>query len=295
MDKINIKTSIQKGWDFLEKQNIDGFYKCYIGQSCCFNEEQQSPPETSNILITEVLLKYHPNKQISKEAFSKLLSLAEYDLLTYFEDKNLYPPDSDVNALAYSILFDLNLIKRDKVEYILSIILKSTNENGISLVWITDDQNKKYTDHVVSTNIIYLAMLLNQDEKVEKDNEWIKSIFWSNQYKQGSRYYNSPYAFLFAINRLVNRFPRFDESIKKELANIISKQKKDESTIDLAIRIIIAKSFRLETNILEQTLLDQQEADGSWPANALFKFGSKNMYFGSKALTTAYSIRALEI
>ena len=52
---------------------------------------------------------------------------------------------------------------------------------------------------------------------------------------------------------------------------------------------------KINTEEFTIKLLQMQNNDGSWPANALFRFGSQDKYFGSKALTTAYAVRALEI
>ena len=291
-----IKNAIQKGWQYLDTQNNNGFFKCYIGSSRNLSESYLSPPETSNILISEVLLKHHPKNKIAKETIKYLKKQSNNELFTYFEDRKLYPPDSDVNAVGYSILFESGLAKKEEANEVLSILLSNTNDKGIVQVWVTDDDRPKHIDHVVTANIIYFAYLLGREKELEKSESWIYEIIKTNEYLNGSRYYNSPNAFLFALIRIINKFKSFDVKFKEQLYMSIKQSiGKEEYPIDIAMVVIVAKSLGINSDIDQKKLIDMQNDDGSWPADALFRFGSKEKYFGSKALTTAYAIRALEL
>jgi hypothetical protein len=290
------KNAIQKGWGYLDQQNNNGFFKCYIGPSRDLLESYLSPPETSNMLIAEVLLKHHPKNKITIDTMKYLRELANNELLTYFEDRKLYPPDSDVNAVGYSILFESGYIKQEDANKFLSTLLSNTNEDGIVQVWITDSDRPKHIDHVVAANIVYFAYLLGREKEIIKSIDWIYQILQTKQYLSGSRYYNSPNAFLFAISRIANKFASFDNRFKGLLYESIKQRiGQEEHPIDIAMVIIITKYLDIDITCDQEKLLHMQNDDGSWPADALFKFGSDNKYFGSKALTTAYAIRALEI
>lgn len=294
--KFDLKKSIKNGWLFLETQNNNGFYKCYIGLSHNLSESLLSPPETSYMLITEVLLKHHPENKLTKEAVNYLKQESKKGLFTYFEDRNLYPPDSDVNSLGCSILFESGYISEKKANELFSTLLSNTNSKGIVQVWITNEDRPRRIDHVVATNIIYLAYLLGRDREIEKSKNWVYKILENKAYLKGSRYYNSPDAFLFALSKVIYEFPLFDHKFREQLESVTKKRiKKVEYPIDLAMLIIVAKSLGIPAEKEQYKLLSMQEEDGSWPANALFRFGSEEKYFGSKALTTAYAIRALEI
>ncbi len=291
-----IKKSIKNGWKYLESQNISGFFECMVGSSRGLSDGLSSPPETSNILIEEVLLKYHPRRNISKDTIKYLKKLSNNELFTYFEDRSLYPPDSDFNAIGYSLLFELGYANTKEANIILNILLSNIDENGIVNVWITNSDRPKRIDHVVATNVIYLAYLLGREKETIVSEDWIYNILVNNEYQKGSRYYNSPDAFLFALSRLTSKFPLFNERFNKPLREHVENRIKEvEFIIDIAMLIIVAKSLDIPVDYYQNKLINMQNDDGSWQSDALFRFGSVNKYFGSQALTTAYAIRSLEI
>jgi hypothetical protein len=295
--RANTNIAINKGWDFLKTQNKNGFYQCFIGSSRNISESYLSPPETSNMLIVEALLKYHPDNNLTVDAIDYLYKQSEnHELFTYFEDYNLYPPDSDVNAVGYSILYESGRIDKNKSDKIFSVLSSNINTEGIPQVWITDDDRPKNIDHVVVANILYFAYLLGREKEIIQSENWIYNTLQTSEYLNGSRYYNSPDAFLFAINRIANKFPMFKKRFKKSLYESINNRiKKAEHPLDIAMTIIVAKSFDINTKSYKNKLINLQNSNGSWPADALFRFGSVEKYFGSQALSTAYAIRALEL
>lgn len=296
-NSINSVSAIENGWRFLETQNDNGFFKCYIGLSQNFAENFQSPPETSNMLIADVLLKYHPKSKLTTDTIGYLNKQSKHGLFTYFEDRDLYPPDSDVNAIGYSILFETSsFTSPEEINRILTTLLSNTNSDGIVQVWISHDSRQKQIDHVVATNIMYLAHLLGRSVEIEPSKNWVHQVLESNEYLNGSRYYNSPSAFLFALSRVASRFDSFRQDFQGQLYTSVAKRVgAEDRPINIAMVIMAAKSLGINTEEDQEKLLRMQNEDGSWPADALFRFGSKERYFGSRALTTAYAIRALEV
>jgi hypothetical protein len=65
--------------------------------------------------------------------------------------------------------------------------------------------------------------------------------------------------------------------------------------LNLALRILAADHTELRNGQQRRKslLAQQQEQDGSWPANVYHQLGRYPLYFGSAALTTLFAIRAL--
>ncbi|MBW3015696.1 hypothetical protein KY330_04705 [Candidatus Woesearchaeota archaeon] len=93
----------------------------------------------------------------------------------------------------------------------------------------------------------------------------------------------------------LTKFDELSEIMKAELAKHLKERiGKTEYPLDLAMRTSLAYSLGIANKTEKQKLLGLQEQAGSWPADALFHYGSQQGYFGSRALTTAFSVRALK-
>lgn len=71
---------------------------------------------------------------------------------------------------------------------------------------------------------------------------------------------------------------------------------KTEFVLDLAIRIIVYREVCLPYQEEQRKLIELQEQEGSWPADALFNDGRilhPKQYYGNRALSTAFALRAL--
>lgn len=93
----------------------------------------------------------------------------------------------------------------------------------------------------------------------------------------------------------LTKFPELSNKLKAKLAEHLQQRiGKTEYPLDLAMRTALADTLGIDNELERRKLLKLQEQDGSWPADALFHYGSQQDYFGSKALTTAFSIKGLK-
>lgn len=159
-------------------------------------------------------------------------------------------------------------------------------------VWLSN-QRQNRIDPVVSANALYLAHLLGRGEEMNQTEKWLMETLHSGSYQTGTRYYQSPDSFLYFMGKLA-KFPELSDKMKAKLAEQLQQRiGKTEYPLDLAMRTALADSLGINNDSEKQKLLRLQDQGGSWPADALFHYGGQQGYFGSKALTTAFSIKGL--
>jgi hypothetical protein len=256
---------------------------------------QLSPREVfSTIVILDTLLKGQVDNETTKLSLQYIEKQRQRGLFTFFEDRRIYPPDTDTNALGYSVLLESGSISEHKANQVLDTILSYQDQDGLVQVWLSRDRTNQ-KDPVVGANAVYLAHSLGRGSEVTPTEKWLLHHLDSGDYLNGSRYYPSPDSFLYFINRLT-RFPGLAEEMRNKLSTALQERiGTTEYPLDLAMRISVADSLGIPDKLEKQRLLRLQNQDGSWPADALFHYGSKQGYFGSKAITTAFSLKALRI
>lgn len=93
----------------------------------------------------------------------------------------------------------------------------------------------------------------------------------------------------------LTKFSEFSKKIKNKLVTHVQKRiEKTTFPLDLAMRSILADTLGIPNESEKQKLRQLQEQNGSWTADPLFHYGGRDEYFGSKAVTTAFAIKALE-
>lgn len=289
----SIEKVIERGWRFLENENQNGFFPSYISTNRDQASTQQSPREIfTSIMIADTLMKYRSDSELTKSILQYIERQSRQGLLTFFEDRDLLPPDTDTNSLGYSILFENRSVSSEVANKMFDKILAHVDDNGIIQVWLSKDRSN-HLDHVVAINAVYFAYLLDRGEEVKRTEDWLFTILDSAQYLKGSRYYHSPDAFLYFFGRLI-RFPQLKEKLRVQLAQHLQKRiGKTEYPLDLAMRIILSNSLGIRNELEKQKLMRLQRQDGSWPTDALYREGKKPVFYGNKSVPTAFAIKAL--
>jgi hypothetical protein len=136
-------------------------------------------------------------------------------------------------------------------------------------------------------------------EIVAANVEYVIDHLRSGAWRNGTRYYGSPDAFLCAFSELTYEF--LDDSDVVELLRraivVRRRDAKDCDPIEIAMRGIAAANAGLDPSSEQKQLLDAQLPGGGWPGfGALYSAGTLNaprMYFGSAGVTAAFAARAL--
>lgn len=286
--------SIERGIAFLETQQEKGHFPSDIGTSRDMSDRQRSPDEVfSTIVVADTALTDN-NSSISNEVLQWIDSAKkDGSLYSFFIESNEYPPDADTNSLAYSLLIKAGIDCKQQANETLDSILKHTSPEGITQVWLSETR-KNRTDAVVCANTLYLSHLLERGDETKDTEAWLMQQLKTNDHESGTRYYESPDALLYFAARLI-KFPE----VTPELAALVSDKLQQrigssKNALDLAMRVSVATELGFDNSDEAELLSRMQEPDGGWPTDALFNYGNKKGYFGSRALTTAFVIRALK-
>lgn len=293
--KLSIKNALEQGWKYLESEHQKGCFLSSVSKSRDMVDSQPSPRDVfSTIVILDTILKDKSDNETTKLSLQYIAEQRQRGLFTFFEERRTYPLDTDTNALGYSVLLESGCVSEHEANQVLDTILSYHDKNGLVQVWLSRDRTNQ-TDSVVGANAVYFAHLLGRGSEVTPTEKWLSHHLDSSSYLNGSRYYHSPDSFLYFMNRLT-RFPELAEEIKNKLPlHLEQRLGKTEYPLDLAMRISVAGSLGISNELERERLLQLQEKDGSWSADALFHYGSKQGYFGSKAITTAFSMKALKM
>lgn len=121
----------------------------------------------------------------------------------------------------------------------------------------------------------------------------------SGAWREGTRYYASPEAFLFGFSDLLAHFPEINEVFPLRdllLDALDDRNNADRSSLDLAFAALTRRRLGDDATAELTRLVDRQDDDGAWrDFSPLFQLGTAapRMYFGSTAQTTAFAVLAL--
>lgn len=207
-----------------------------------------------------------------------------------------FPDDLDTTSMVLSFLLKNKKISREEVLPVVKQMIDNRNEDGIIQVYF--DDNRPRIDAIVAINVLYLMHQIGFGTKDElrETEAFIYKFLISNEYLKGTRYYPAPDVFLFFLSRLVVDFPNKFEKFHRPLTeNLLERVDCSSYALERALRVIAMKKLGLVNRIDFSKLLDLQLADGGWPMYGLFIAPRSNTYFGSRELSTAFALEAINL
>ncbi|MCK5415940.1 methyltransferase domain-containing protein [Candidatus Parcubacteria bacterium] len=285
--------AIENAWQYLKSESQQGVFPSYIASNRSELSTNQAPKEIfSSIVIADILPKRSSHDELRNTILQHIETQSKQGQLSFFEDRSLITPDSDTNSWGYSVLLENERTTSEQANKILNTILEYIDKEGKIQVWLSQER-KNRLDHVVATNVAYLAYLLGREDDIQSTEEWITTMLKSGKYLEGSRFYHSPECFLYALSRLM-KFPKIKKKLKTNLEEQLKNRiGKTNNPLDLAMRNVIADTLGIQNQKEKNVLLSIQEKAGSWPMDALYREGTKPRYFTNKSLPTAFALQAL--
>ena len=292
----SIDDSLEKASDFLSLNCI--FEQCYQSEVSCHREMRNSKPVFREIFTSLVILDLLDKNKLEKEIYSYILGYlkknCERGYFFFFEDHSLLPPDLDCVSLGLSLFYREGLVSISTVSKISEEMIANTNEKAIMQVYLDPTGKRQYVDPVVCSNALSLLAEFGYLDRVLKNVQFVRNFLIDKEYLKGTRYYFSPDAFLYFLTRCAMKakylrkifFPLLISAVRERQGNTAY-------PIDLAMRIICARTLRMEAREEIDILKKQQQPDGGWPADALYQAGKNRVYFGSSLLSTAFALKAL--
>lgn len=222
--------------------------------------------------------------------------LGDDEVFFFFKEHERLPADADCTALGLSVMLRSGLRVWDTAHRALDRILGNANADKVVETYFDPTGERDgIIDPVVCVNVAFLALQLGRSEEIEPTLEYVHRVLVEESYLEGSRYYHSPDTFLYFLGRLVHHFPQTRERLLEPLRHAVKKRLRLSSdSLDVAQRALLCAWLEIDDDRGElDALIALREVDGCWPSDALFRYGRKKVYFGSRVMSTAFAIRAL--
>ncbi len=216
---------------------------------------------------------------------------------SFFADRSLLPPDVDDTAWGLISLTECENIDSIQGYATASKILNNVNGEGIIDTFFSKGHLLKNTlDPVVCATALYAIGLYDLLSAANSTEDYLYETLVQEEYRDGTRYYPSAESFLFMTARLVSRFTKLQDRFMQILKEKVLKRKGMAATpIELAQRVISLRCMDLPATEEIMQLISMQSENGSWPLNPFFTQRKNTIYYGSRELTTALAIKALEL
>lgn len=269
---------------------------CSTGMTRDLRDSWAVHPESfTAMLVADLLMGLREHNSLVAGILGMLEDELSHDGLFYFfKDHKQLPADADCTALGLSVLLRGGAPVTERAHRGLDRIVANTNSDGVIETYFdATGERSGIVDPVVCVNALYLAYRLGREAEVEPTLEYVRQVLVERSFTKGTRYYHSPDTFLYFAARLVRRFPVLHGKLLKPLREaLVERQGATEFPLDVAQRVIAARWLRVPSNESVR-LVELQDADGCWPADSLFRYGRKRIYFGSRALTAAFALCAI--
>ncbi|WP_394830098.1 HAD-IA family hydrolase [Pendulispora rubella] len=249
-------------------------------------------------------LSYTSTHQTINENFTQLLlleatgdpSLVDYteyegpfNFFREAEQSAEFPCDVDTTSVGLTVSERIAPSIKDGV---MDEILRLRSSDRIVPVYF--DRRRSRLDPVVCTNALTLFYANERGHELAETLDWVHRVLQYRAYIEGTRYYESPEAFLFFISRLLDVAPELRSRLGPLLAARVRERLGARGdALALAMRLIVCAKLNIEASVDVRTLLDLQEVDGAW-SGWFYKFGSSGVLSGNRGLTTALAVKAIE-
>ncbi|CAG7721661.1 unnamed protein product [Allacma fusca] len=217
--------------------------------------------------------------------------------MNYFLDCRLFPDDVDTTALGYAVLLEAQLVNKDEVLPIAELVFGNVNTHEVVEVYIkpAEDRKKNLVDACSCANALRLGYMLGQESKLEKTEKYVFEWLKSGKWKQGTIYYHSGFPFLYFCSNFVKTNQKVQKKFRSILTSAIENSLEDcKLPLDYAMVLLALENLGIRdySESISTVLLQMQEEDGSWPADAIWG-NTHGVLFGGKAVSTIFIVGAL--
>lgn len=155
-------------------------------------------------------------------------------------------------------------------------------------------------DAVVMANVV---LFLGANPDTFATIKWLHQVIRSGSEAESDRYYLSPLPLYYAVARCLragcNAFESLKPIIIERIRHLIQRDHSTLNSLYMALNATVLREWAVEVpeyGIALTKILARQLEDGSWPAHGFF-FGddTRNIAFGSEALTTGFCLEALNL
>lgn len=279
-----------------ERWNCGDDFRSLLSETPDFSTAKPTPEEVFTPVLLGDLFFMPPRPPWLQGLLQSLQPLVDSGQpIHFFKRKELLPPDTDCTAVAFSLAARALRIQADALSRVATRIGSNICPDGIIQVYFDPGGKREgLVDHVVCVNALYLLNQAGQADCAVKTESYVLSALNTGSFLSGSRYYHSPETFLYFLTRLVTAFPeRYQGWAPSLIARVRERQGLESRPLELAQRVLTATRLGVDAAIDAWLLQRRVQVNGSFPADALFRYGRSSRYFGGGAITTAFAARAL--
>ncbi len=249
------------------------------------------------MLILDLMNDISLDSEIEAQVAERLRAeISDGGVFHFFADHSRLAADVDCTSVACAVLGKVGALSAPALHAGIESVLSNTNDDGIIEVYIDPDTDRSgIVDPVVCANALYLISMYERDAEAVATKEFLYRTLARGDCVRGTRYYPSEDTFLCRLARLVCEFPdRYSEFRRLLVERLSQRMGASRYPLELAQRIICASRLSLPLADEVRLLVSLQAPDGSFPPDAYFRYGRRQVFFGSRVLTTAFCLRALD-
>ncbi|MEO8550738.1 MAG: hypothetical protein ABI678_12220 [Kofleriaceae bacterium] len=260
-----------------------------VGDQRSLRAHRPSPPERFTALVIAQLLRGVAEAWPLVSAIARAHAHAHVgtDRAHFFLDPARLPADADCTAVGLLLLLDTGHLSERDAHRALELIAQTTTSQGVVATYFERSGDRaNIVDAVVRANVVRLARRLGRLDEVAATRRYLHALVASDGHLDGSRYYPSPDSLLYTL-ALGDRFEALRPAVRARIGAT-------DHVLDLAQRCLAADRLGIANTRDREALRARRLSDGTWPAEGWFCYGRSRAWFGSRALSTAFALAALE-
>jgi len=294
-----IEFPTNQGYAFLQQQLcIDNGFQGIWKEDRWQDDPLLARYENFSSLLIASLLGHNPKAVEIRDHLIRILRLqSQNGFMNFFRGTSPIPNDIHSTCLCLEFLLEYGEISPALANNAIDRIVANTDQLGVMRLYIEPEVERlnSVTDPVACLNALYLLNLVGRSEEGQATYQFVQNYLISRRYLSGTRYYPGAESFLFFLTRLVIQFPflklQWAFELKRAARECVTNSPK---ALELAMRIYLANHLGFACQQDLKRLLKLQQSDGGWPCEMLLEDGQGRPLLGSRALTTAFALVALE-
>lgn len=270
-------------------------FQSLVGKTAVEEPTEPIPIEIfTTCIIVDLVDDLHVDPALIEHLVTYLDGWHDQGRFHFFEDRHLLPPDVDCIAYGLLPLLRRDLVDRATARELGQQLLANTDARGVLQTYLDPSGQRGHVDPCVCANGLSLLFALDLAAGVDPTIEYLYTTLTSPEHRGSTRYYPSPDAFLYFLSRLYAQHPTRMQRFEAPLVAALRKRlDHGASALELAMRVVSCDRMGVDACSTLEQLAARQLDDGAWPAGSLYRAGRHEAYFGCRALTTAFALRAL--
>jgi hypothetical protein len=214
------------------------------------------------------------------------------------ENKRLLLLNRDRRGLFYTWLIPRAVLTADARYW--WMMMRDLNVARVFAFWRRTQARRDDIDAVVNANVL---LYLGRRPETEAVINYLQQIVRDEREDTCDKWYRDQYAFYYAVSRTyaqgISGLEEVREAARVRLAaRACADGRIGEHELHTALAVCALANFRVASPVLDRAaayLLRTQQDDGGWPTGPFYFGGPKrDVAWGSRALTTGFSVEALE-